>query len=140
MRATMPILGWLLAGLALAGCGGGEVLSAGGVSVLVAERASGGMDALGGGVLEVVGGCLGAGGAVIVWPHGTSVADDDPLTIRIPGNGTFGIGDEVAVGGGYVLEHSSAPGETPARTPAPFEVAGVMVPADCAEHDVFLAR
>lgn len=119
----------------LAACGSGEVLSAGGVTVLVSEPADAGMDALGGGRLEVVGGCLGAGGHVIVWPHGTEVVDEEPLTIEVPGYGTYGLGDEVEVGGGFVLEHSSQDVQ-----PGPFDVAGVTVPAGCAEHDIFLAR
>ncbi|HYO18103.1 MAG TPA: hypothetical protein VES02_05480 [Dermatophilaceae bacterium] len=128
----------LVAGLVicagLTGCAG-KVIVAGEVSVLVSERATSGMDALGGGRLEVVGGCLGAGGTVIVWPHGTKVVNKDPLTIEIPDNGTFTLGEEVRVGGGYVLEHSS--GESAAD---PVEVAGVTVPIPCSEHDVFLAR
>ncbi|MGY2084997.1 hypothetical protein [Blastococcus sp. SYSU DS0539] len=119
----------------LAACGGGEVIPAGDVTVLVAEQAGSGMDALGGGRLEVVGGCLGAGGYVIVWPHGTEVVDEDPVTIDVPGHGTYGLGDEVEVGGGFVLEHSSQD-----VAPGPFEVAGVTVPPGCAEHDVFLAH
>ncbi len=47
------------------------MISAGDVTVLVSERPSGGMDTLGGGRPEVLGGCLGAGGSVIVWLHGT---------------------------------------------------------------------
>lgn len=120
--------------LSLAACGG-QAISAGDVTVLVSERADAGMDALGGGKLEVVGGCLGAGGSVIVWPHGTDVVQDDPLTIDIPGYGTFALGDEVQVAGGYVLEHSSddvAPGDYP--------VSGVSVPAECAKYDIFLAH
>ena len=128
----------LVAGLmictGLTGCAG-KVIVAGEVSVLVSERATSGMDALGGGRLDVVGGCLGAGGTVIVWPHGTKVVNEDPLTIEIPDNGTFTLGEEVRVGGGYVLEHS--PGEGAADS---FEVAGVTVPSSCSEHDVFLAR
>lgn len=119
----------------LTACGGGQVIAAGDVTVLVSERPDAGMDALGGGSLEVVGGCLGASGSVIVWPHGTGVVQDDPLTIEIPGYGTFALGDEVRVGGGYVLEHTSGnvePGDHP--------VGGVTVPAECAEHDIFLAH
>lgn len=120
--------------LPLAGCGG-QAISAGGVTVLVSERADAGMDALGGGKLEVVGGCLGAGGSVIVWPHGTEVIQDDPLTIDIPDYGTFALGDEVQVGGGFVVEHSSDNVE-----PGDYAVGGVTVPAECAKHDIFLAR
>jgi hypothetical protein len=117
----------------LAGCGG-QVISAGGVTVLVSEFPSGGMDAQGG-RLEVLGGCLGASGSVIVWPHGTRVVDEDPLTIDVPDNGTFGLGDDMQLGGGWVLEHSSDNVE-----PGPYEIGGVSVPAECAEHDIFLAR
>jgi hypothetical protein len=85
--------------------------------------------------LEVVGSCVGAGGAVVVWPFGTRVVEDDPLTIEIPDNGTFALGQEVSVGGGFVLEHSSS-----AREPGPLEVSDVTVPTECADHDVFLAR
>lgn len=118
----------------LSGCGG-QVISSDGVTVLVSERTDAGMSALGGGNLEVVGGCLGASGSVIVWPHGTEVVQDEPLTIDIPEYGTFALGDEVQVGGGYVLEHSSddvAPGD--------YRVGGVTVPAECAKHDIFLAH
>ena len=99
---------------ALAGCGG-HVTMAGDVTVLVAAPAVDGMDALGGGRLEVVGGCLGASGSVIVWPHGTEVVAEDPLTISIPDVGTYRLGDDVRIGGGYVLEHTSSD-VTPGRT------------------------
>lgn len=92
------------------------------------------MASAGGGRLELLGGCLGADGAVVVWPHGTEVADEDPLSIRIPDNGIFDLGDQVEFGGGFVLEHSSDEVE-----PGPYEVAGVTVPAECAKYDVFLA-
>ncbi|MCF6509108.1 hypothetical protein E9549_17115 [Blastococcus sp. MG754426] len=105
------------------------------MTVLVSEQTGSGMDALGGGRLEVVGGCLGAGGSVIVWPHGTEVVDEDPITVDVPGYGTYDLGDEVEVAGGFVLEHSSQD-----EPPGSFDVAGVTVPAGCAEHDVFLAR
>lgn len=119
----------------LAACSGeGSVLDVSGVSVLTAERPSGGMDALGGGPLEVIDGCLGAGGAVVVWPHGTEVVMTDPLTIEIPDNGTFVIGEAVEVGGGYVWEQESGP------RPDPLIVGGVQVPASCAESTIFLAR
>ena len=120
----------------LSACGGqGEVVQSGDAFVLVSERTDGGMAAQGGGTLEVVGGCLGAGGSVIVWPHGTQVVQDQPLAIRIPGLGTYTLGDEVLVAGGYVLEHSSRNVEA-----GDFLAGGVSVPAECAEHDVFLAN
>jgi hypothetical protein len=120
--------------LPLSACGG-QVISAGNVIVLVSERADAGMDALGGGNLEVVGGCLGASGSVIVWPHGTEVVQDDPVTIDIPDYGRFALGDEVEVAGGYVFAHSSDNVES-----GEYPVGGVTVPAECAKHDIFLAH
>jgi len=131
-KAVLPIA---FGGLVPLSACGGQVISAGDVTVLVSERAEAGMDALGGGTLEVVGGCLGASGSVIVWPHGTEVVQDDPLTIDIPDYGTVALGDEVQVGGGYVLEHSSDQVE-----PGDYSVGGVTVPAECARHDIFLAH
>lgn len=120
--------------LALSSCGG-TVISAGDVSVLVSEFPQGGMDAQGGGRLEIVGGCLGASGTVIVWPHRTRVVSRSPLTISVPGRGTFEMGDQVQVAGGTVLEDRSASAE-----PGPVEVGGVTVPTECARHDIFLAH
>ena len=119
----------------LAGCGG-EVVSAAGTTVLVGERSTSGMDALGGGTLEVVGGCLGADGYVIVWPYGTAVVDEDPLTVDVPDLGRVVIGEEFRVGGGFVLDHSDA---TTPRSPGPYQAGGITVPAECAAYDVFLA-
>lgn len=125
----------LAAGLLMLGGCGGQVISAGEVTVLVAERADGGMDALGGGRIEVVGGCLGASDSVIVWPHGTEVVRDDPLTIDVPEYGTFALGDDIEIAGGFVLEHSSDKTQ-----PGSYEVGGITVPAECAKHDIFLAH
>lgn len=103
--------------------------------MLVGEPSSAGEDALGGGTLELVGGCLGTSGTVVIWPDGTEVVSEDPLTIDLPGRGAFSLGDDVQVPGGMVLEHSSNP-----VPPGPLEIAGVTVPQDCAEHDIFRAR
>jgi len=130
---AVPVVALVVGGL-LGGCGGKE-LTAGDTTVLVSEFARSGSDALGGGRLEIVGGCLGADGTVIVWPYGTRVVSGRPLTISIPDKGTFALGDDVEVGGGYVLEHTSTTVE-----PGPYEVGGVTVPAACAEHDIFLAN
>jgi len=119
----------------LTACGGGEVISAGSVTVLVSEPTNSGMSAEGGGLIEVVGGCLGASGSVTVWPNGTKVVTEDPLTIDIPDHGTFALGDEIEIGGGFVLEHSSNDVE-----PGDYEAGGVTVPAECAKHDIFLAN
>ncbi|HEX4976380.1 MAG TPA: hypothetical protein VFV40_00815 [Nocardioides sp.] len=130
--ATAGLLGALVL---VAGCGG-RVVSAGDVTVLVSARTGAGMDALGSGRLSVVGGCLGLGDVVVVWPHGTDVVGEEPLRVEVPGVGSVGLGDQVEVGGGFVVEHE--PG-TP-RDAGPVEVGGVSVPASCAKHDVFLAH
>jgi hypothetical protein len=114
---------------------GDQATTAGNVSVLVSEPTSTGMLSLMSGRLEVVGECLGANGSVIVWPPGTDVVKQDPLTIDIPDKGTFTIGDEVQVGGGLVLQRS---GDDVER--GRLEVAGVSVPAECAKHHIFLAH
>ena len=115
---------------------GGRVIEAGDVTVLVGQRTGSGMDAMGGGVLEVVGGCLGAGGYTIVWPHGTEVVDEDPLTIDVPGEGEVSLGDEISLGGGYVQESDGG-----ASTPAgPVQVGGVRVPEACVGQGVFLSH
>lgn len=119
--------------LFLVSCGG-EVLTASGTTVLVGAPSRSGMDALGGGTLEVVGGCLGASGYVIVWPHGTDVVDEDPLTVDVPNVGRVALGEEFQVGGGFVLEHPST-----TRSPGSYRAGGVTVPAECAAYDVFVA-
>lgn len=139
MRCSVVAL--VVASLLLSGCGtetSDAVQSSsdsGGVTVLVSKSSDAGMDALGGGRLEVLGGCLGASGSMYVWPKGTEVVRAKPLTIEIPDTGTFAVGDDVRVGGGFVLEHSSDD-----VTPGDFEAGGVTVPADCAEFDIFVAN
>ena len=133
LRGAVVPLAVVAVGCLLSGCGG-KVIRVGDTTVLVSEFPRSRMDALGGGRLEVVGGCLGVSGSVIVWPYRTRVVSEDPLTISIPDKGTFALGDDVEVGGGYVLEHTSTTVET-----SPYEVGGVTVPAECAKHDIFLA-
>ncbi len=111
-----------------------RIIDAGGVQVLVAGYQSGGSDAAGGGTLEVVGDCLGARGDVYVFPQGTEVVDEDPLTIDIPGFGEVSLGEEFEVGGGWEVEHSSDDAE-----PGPIEVGGVTIPDGCARYDIFLS-
>lgn len=138
MERSRRRLGVVVAALAAAAlptaCSDGRVVDTNGVVVLVGERADSGMAAQGGGRLEVVGGCLGAGGVVVVWPHGTTVVDEEPLTVDVPGHGRVSLGDEITLAGGYVLEHSSG-----SRPSSPLDVAGVTVPRACAEYDVFLS-
>lgn len=129
----------ILIGLVLSGCADPEhevaIPTSGGVTVLVSEPSDAGMEALGGGRLEILGGCLGASGSVIVWPHGTDVVDEEPLTIAIPGYGRFALGDKVRVAGGYALEHSSDDAEH-----GSYQAGGATVPAGCERHDIFVAH
>lgn len=133
---VLPVVGVLGALALTAGCGG-RVVTAGDVTVLVSARTGAGMDALGAGRLSVVGGCLGLGGFVVVWPAGTEVVEEDPLLVEVPDVGRVGLGDRVQVGGGFVVEHSDS---DEAGEPGPLEVGGVTVPASCARRDVFLAH
>lgn len=118
----------------LAGCGSGTDPRHADPRVLVGEEMEFSMAALGGGEVQLVGGCLGAAGNVVVWPHGTRVMDREPLTIDVPGLGRVEVGQNVRLGGGFVVEHSE-----PGEVPDPLRVAGVTVPKSCAKHDVFLA-
>lgn len=118
---------------AVRGCSG-KVVDAGGVKVLVAGHQSGGMDALGGGRLAVVGDCLGARGDVYVFPQGTEVTDEDPLTIDIPGVGEVALGEEFNIAGGWVVE---GPADLPET--GPLELGGVTVPTECTKYDIFLS-
>jgi len=126
----------LVVGLAgtLVACGVARTIEAGDARVLVAERSSGGMDALLEGTLTMVGACLGIeateGSAllVVVWPYGTDVERGDPLTLDLPDVGTVSLGEAVAVGGGVVRPDSPAG-----------PVGGAAIPASCRAPEVWLA-
>lgn len=90
------------------------------------------MAALGGGRIEVVGGCLGTAGYVIIWPPGTTVVARDPLTIRVPNQGEYAVGDDIKLGGGFVKDPVDS-------ATAPVKVGSVEIPASCLVHGVFLA-
>lgn len=98
--------------------------------VLVAPPSDASMTALLAGELKHVGGCLGVGETVVIWPHGTSVESTEPVVISIPGDGNARLGHTVEIGGGEIR----GPGES-----APAEVAGMTLPASCAGHAVWLA-
>ncbi len=59
-----------------------------------------------GGSVAMVGDCLGVEGdgatATVIWPHGTTVTADEPLTIDVPGVGRVKAGDPIDGGGGDV--------------------------------------
>jgi len=52
------------------------------------------------GVVRLVDGCLGIGDAVAIWPSGTDLVSDDPLTIKVPGVGEIEVGTTVRGAGG----------------------------------------
>jgi hypothetical protein len=118
----------------LAGCGGPEVLHAGDVTVLVRESRGDSMGAEFRGPLAVVGGCAGAGGAVVVWPHGTEVVATDPLTLDIPGSGRVALGEAFEMGGGFAYEAASSDRDAPAEIGD-----GVAIPEDCRGLDLWVA-
>lgn len=93
----VPILA--LASL-VSGCGDGSVQRSGDFSVLVAEQGQGdnGAGVGMGGEVTLVGNCLGIETTTVIWPYGTEVVSDDPLTIDVPGLGRVTIGDHVEGG------------------------------------------
>lgn len=105
-----------------------ETTPSAGPVVLVAEPQNSGMDSLITGRLTVLGGCLGVGDSVVVWPEGTEVLLDDPVRIEVPGRGTYSLDSEIELGGGHL------------EPAADGTVGGVEVPEACAAvGEVFLA-
>lgn len=107
---------WLSASLAivlaavLAGCGdGGQAeVSRGRYTIYVHDDSllpRGGDDALISGTLVTRGGCVLVGqengtAYPVVWPSGTSIVDDDPLTLELGSGDQVTIGASVSGGGG----------------------------------------
>lgn len=110
--ARRNLLGASLAVLviALAGCGTGDqtAISRGSSTIYVHGGSllpRGGDDALIEGTVVARDGCvlLGFGDDAtypVVWPSGTSITDDDPLTLRLQSGDEVGIGATVRGGGG----------------------------------------
>lgn len=97
----------LVAVLAMVGCGsdaGTQKSTATGSTVLIGPDTNGGMDAITGGTTKLVGSCLGARRDsslfVVVWPDGTTVADDS--AVITVGDHTIDLGDTFTGGGGYM--------------------------------------
>jgi len=95
--------------IVLAGCGtGGQTTISRGSSTIYVHSGSllprGGDDALIEGTVVARDGCvlLGIGDATypVVWPSGTSITDDDPLTLRLRSGDEVGVGGTVRGGGG----------------------------------------
>jgi hypothetical protein len=123
LRKAFTALALTVVAAAASGCGGEDgsrVLRSGTSAVLVAadpgpDAAIGGVGY--GGYVAMVGGCLGMGDATVVWPYGTEVASDDPLTIDVPGLGTLRVGDPASGGaveyGDQLPEGLEAPSDCP---------------------------
>lgn len=95
------LLGMAVSVVTLSSCGeSGHVLEAAGKYVLVAAPADGGDDSAVGGTVRMVGDCLGIDDAVAIWPSGTSVESENPLIIKVPGEGRVEIGDKLEGAGG----------------------------------------
>jgi hypothetical protein len=96
--------------VAVAGCGSGgqSEVSRGQYTIYVHHGSllpRGGADALLEGTLVTTGDCVHleteAGAAhPVVWPSGTSIADDDPLTLRLGSGEKVTVGERVTGGGG----------------------------------------
>jgi hypothetical protein len=109
LRKGLGALALVAVGSLLSGCGGGEgsVLRSGRTVVLVGEEVHGPTVGVGfGGTVVMVGNCLGAGSegavATIIWPHGTRITSDAPVTIEVPGLGQIMIGDPIDGGASNV--------------------------------------
>jgi hypothetical protein len=130
MRArVLTTLIVFLAAPVLTGCGGGgdgSILHSGDSMVLVGAEADmdGPIAGVGfGGRVAMVGHCLGIESATIIWPYGTTIVSDDPLTIQVPGLGPVQPGDSVDGGGvGYST-----------RLPKGIDA----IPSGCPTEDVF---
>lgn len=94
-----------LAAVSSSGCSAddnGDVLGSDGAWVVVAPPADGGTDALVSGVVRLIDGCLGIEDSVALWPAGTELVSEDPLTIDVPGTGEVQVGAAVRGAGGYI--------------------------------------
>lgn len=114
------------------GCASGQRVDVGGLTVLIAEPADSGDDALLAGKLSDVGGCLGIEGFAVVWPNGTRVSDEGPLSLTVPGQPKVGMGERIEVGGGVLFEANE-------QEPKDYSIAGVSIPARCVAAGVWMS-
>ena len=94
--------------LTMSSCGAdGAIIRSGDAFVLVGAEGDGDGDNRAGvgfgGTVALVGNCLGINDATVVWPYGTKVIDEDPLTVEVPGLGQVGVGGQLS-GGAEVYE------------------------------------
>lgn len=102
----------LVLSASVSGCGGGQsVTTQGSASLLVHDGSllpRGGVDALIAGTLTVKNGCVGLASpdapdrvVAAIWPSGTELVDDDPLSVRLPSGALVAEGQTVKGTGGY---------------------------------------
>lgn len=97
------------ASLILLGCTSGQTaISAGELTIYVHGNSllpRGGEDALIEGELAIRGNCVlltrDDVAYPVLWPSGTSIAQEDPLTLKLPSNEFLEVGQQVSGGGGY---------------------------------------
>ena len=111
---ALVVLTMIVAGPLLAGCGNqdGRVLRSGSTFVLVgaSDEARKLPHSTITGRVSIVGDCLGINGAAVdaatvIWPHGTKITADNPLTIEVPGLGNLRVGDGVDGSGDQFVNH-----------------------------------
>lgn len=109
VHSLLGLVAATAATLVLVGCGGGQTQRSLGDFTIYVHRGSmlprGGEDALIQGKLTTDEGCVllehETGDAYpVVWPSGTSIIDDDPLTLRLPSGDRLEVGQTVSGGGG----------------------------------------
>lgn len=99
-------LRWMVAAtvvVVLVGCGGQSEASLGGFTIYVHDASilpRGGSDAIPGGVLETRDGCVLLDGMPVVWPSGTSIVDEDPVTLELRSGQRLEVGQRVSGAGG----------------------------------------
>ena len=116
------VLAVLMSGTLWSGCTTDHgVLRSGDSIVLVGEIGPG--DSVAGvglgGTLAMVGDCVGIDEATVIWPYGTEIASNEPLTIDVPGLGRVALGDQVdGSGDEYVDRLPKGIDSIPAGCPA----------------------
>lgn len=95
--------------LALGGCGGQSELSGDAHTIFVHDwslLSRGGYAAMVGGTLTTRDGCVllepDDTGYPVVWPSGTSIASEQPLTLELPSGQELAVGQTVTGGGGAI--------------------------------------
>lgn len=99
----------VVAAIFLLGCASGQsALSAGELIIYVHGNSllpRGGEDALIEGELAVRGKCVvlkqGEVMQPVIWPSGTRIAQESPLTLKLPSNEFLEVGQQISGGGGY---------------------------------------